>query len=95
MSDFNLIKDPFARRSFITGAAKTMLGIGAMPMLSRLAAASPAATAPEVGGKAKAVIYLYMNGGMSHLDTFDTKPGTESQGPVAVSYTHLTLPTKA
>ena len=82
MSDFNLIKDPFARRSFITGAAKTMLGIGAMPMLSRLAAASPAATAPEVGGKAKAVIYLYMNGGMSHLDTFDTKPGTESQGPV-------------
>ncbi len=83
MSDFNLIKDPFARRSFITGAAKTMLGIGAMPMLSQLAAAAPAgATMPKVGGKAKAVIYLYMGGGMSHLDTFDTKPGAETQGPV-------------
>ena len=62
MSDFKLIKDPFARRSFITGAAKAMLGIGAMPMLSQLAAASPAAPAKignKVGGKAKSVIYLY------------------------------------
>ena len=88
MSDFNLIKDPLARRSFITGAAKTMLGIGAMPMLSQLAAASqagpatPADLATKKGGKAKAVIYLYMSGGMSHLDTFDTKPGAETQGPV-------------
>jgi len=82
MSDFNLIKDPFDRRSFITGAAKTMLGIGAMPMLSQLAAASPAGSTPKIGGKAKAVIYLYMGGGMSHLDTFDTKPGAETQGPV-------------
>ena len=82
MSDFNLIKDPFARRSFITGAAKTMLGIGAMPMLSQLAAAASAGPATKLGGKAKAVIYLYMGGGMSHLDTFDTKPGAETQGPV-------------
>ena len=86
MSDFKLIKDPFARRSFITGAAKTMLGISTMPMLSQLASASPVVTTPKVnnkvGGKAKAVIYLYMNGGMSHLDTFDTKPGAETQGPV-------------
>ena len=85
MSDFKLIKDPFARRSFITGAAKAMLGIGAMPMLSQLAAASPATPAKignKVGGKAKSVIYLYMDGGMSHLDTFDTKPGAETQGPV-------------
>ena len=81
-----LIKDPFARRSFITGAAKAMLGIGAMPTLSQLAAASPAGATPKIGNKfggtAKAVIYLYMNGGMSHLDTFDTKPGAETQGPV-------------
>ena len=88
MSDFNLIKDPFARRSFIAGAAQTMLGIGTMPMLAQLAAASesgvasPTMPVSKVGGKAKAVIYLYMGGGMSHLDTFDTKPGAETQGPV-------------
>ncbi|MEM9280540.1 MAG: DUF1501 domain-containing protein [Verrucomicrobiota bacterium] len=27
------------------------------------------------------MIYLYMNGGMSHLDTFDPKPGGEVMGP--------------
>jgi hypothetical protein len=31
---------------------------------------------------AKRVIYLYMSGGMTHLDTLDTKPGHENQGPV-------------
>ena len=31
---------------------------------------------------AKNVIYLYMSGGMSHIDTFDTKPGAENQGPI-------------
>ena len=80
-----MIKDPFARRQFITSAAKTMLGIGAMPLLTQLAAAAPRTAKPdnEFGsGKAKSVIYLYMSGGMSHLDTFDTKPGAETQGPV-------------
>ena len=31
---------------------------------------------------AKRAIYLYMGGGMSHLDTFDPKPGAETQGPL-------------
>ena len=30
---------------------------------------------------AKHVIYLFMRGGMSHLDTFDPKPGKATQGP--------------
>lgn len=80
-----MIKDPFARRQFITSAAKTMLGIGAMPLLTQLAAAAPRTAKPDNesgSGKAKSVIYLYMSGGMSHLDTFDTKPGAETQGPV-------------
>ena len=29
---------------------------------------------PQFPGKAKAVIHLFMNGGPSHLDTFDPKP---------------------
>jgi hypothetical protein len=33
------------------------------------------------GGKAKACILLWMNGGPSHLDTFDPKPGTANGGP--------------
>ena len=31
---------------------------------------------------ARNVIYLYMSGGISHIDTFDTKPGADNQGPI-------------
>ena len=70
------IKDPFTRRAFVSGAAKSFLGVGAFPMLAGLGSPALASGQPvnRVGGKAKAVIYLYMSGGMSHLDTFDTKP---------------------
>jgi hypothetical protein len=37
-------------------------------------AAVAAAASAATGGKAKSVIYLFMTGGMSHLDTFDPKP---------------------
>ena len=83
MSDFKLIKDPFSRRTFVSGAAKTLLGVGAMPMLTNLATAATARGGQlNPKAKAKSVIYLYMSGGMTHLDTFDTKPGAETQGPV-------------
>ena len=78
-----IIKDPLTRRAFVSGAAKSFLGVGAIPMLSGLSNPTLASGKPvNRVGKAKAVIYLYMSGGMSHLDTFDTKPGAETQGPV-------------
>ena len=67
------------RRAFLSGAAKTFLGVGALPLLSNIA---HGASTVSAGGSAKRVIYLYMGGGMSHLDTFDTKPGAATQGPV-------------
>ena len=71
------------RRSFVAGAASSMLGLGAMPLLSNLALAQeePAAEARPTGGTAKNVIYIFLSGGMSHLDTFDPKPGAGTQGP--------------
>ncbi len=61
--------DDLARREFITRMAKTCLGVSLVPptMLARAVETS----APKFAGH---VIYLYMRGGMSHLDTFDTKP---------------------
>lgn len=89
MTVFKKANDPFSRRSFVAGAARSLLGIGSMPLLANIASASTpglnlGSENPDgaVGGKAKSVIYLYMSGGMSHLDTFDTKPGAETQGPV-------------
>src|SRR6516165_4221866 len=64
------------RRAFIEYAARSALGVCILPALGRAIAAAPAAT----GGKAKRLIYLFMNGGMTHLDTFDLKPGHENQG---------------
>lgn len=32
--------------------------------------------------RARQIIYLFLRGGMSHLDTFDPKPGQPTQGPV-------------
>jgi hypothetical protein len=78
-----------SRRRFISRAAKTFLGVSALPAGSLLsdstlraagAGASPLRQIPT----AKRVIYLYMNGGMSHLDTFDPKPGQEVMGPTGV-----------
>ncbi|MBE2287677.1 MAG: DUF1501 domain-containing protein [Prosthecobacter sp.] len=61
--------DDLARREFITRMAKTSLGVSLVPpaMLARAVETS----APKFAGH---IIYLYMRGGMSHLDTFDTKP---------------------
>lgn len=76
-----LIKDDPSRRRFLETSAKTFLGVGALG----IARPSHAALGPNLGlaeraGAAKHLIYLYMNGGMTHLDTFDTKPGHENQG---------------
>jgi len=71
----------WTRRRFVEGTAKTFLGVGALGMTSRAGAAlGPGLNLPERAGAAKHLIYLYMGGGMTHIDTFDTKPGHENQG---------------
>ncbi|MDF1860214.1 MAG: DUF1501 domain-containing protein [Verrucomicrobiales bacterium] len=73
--------DEWSRRRFMEGTAKTFLGVGALGMTSRSnAALGPNLGIPQRAGAAKHIIYLYMGGGMTHLDTFDTKPGHENQG---------------
>jgi Protein of unknown function (DUF1501) len=72
MNDFTN-PDEISRRSFLSNAARTLLGVHLFPMMgTQLAEAAPKGAA--TGAKAKHIIYLYMSGGMSHLDTFDPKP---------------------
>jgi len=66
--------DSVSRRAFMLRTAKSTLGVSVLAGLDKAFAASEAAP-PNVGGKAKSVIYLYMGGGMSHIDTFDPKTG--------------------
>lgn len=90
--------DEATRRAFLTNLARTTLGVSAATMFGSrtlTAASTLAADVPLQGmlqdpqdpvplqhATAKHVIYLFMSGGMSHIDTFDPKPGKATQGPI-------------
>ena len=86
MSDTNNL-DELTRRSFMASTAKACLGVTIAGSARNLFAPPAFAADPETvatgGGKAKSVIYLFMSGGMTHLDTFDPKPeaAAEFRGP--------------
>ena len=71
---------PVARRTFLSGG----VSLGAMALSSLLARSAPAATSEMKSrgviqplhhpAKIKRVIWLYMSGGPSHLETLDYKP---------------------
>jgi hypothetical protein len=69
--------DGVDRRRFLEYTAKSMLGVSVLGGLGTAVAAAPS---QKKGGKAKRLIYLFMTGAMTHLDTFDLKPGHENQG---------------
>ena len=79
-----LFSDELNRRRFVSLAAKSFLGVSILPWASHhsLSGAGLGLNRPlNHAPKAKNVIYLYMSGGMTHLDTFDPKTGTETGGP--------------
>ncbi len=79
----NRLDEP-SRRDFLVQSAKAFLGVSC---LSALGGGRALAGDPQPAGAAvprptaRNCIYFYLAGGMSHLDTFDPKPGAETQGP--------------
>ena len=72
----SLFSDELNRRRFVSLAAKSFLGVSILPWASHssLSGAGLGLNRPlNHAPKAKNVIYLYMSGGMTHLDTFDPK----------------------
>jgi hypothetical protein len=66
---------PLSRRKMLvrSGAGFGLIGLaGALQSTGSLRAAEPAA--PHEAPRAKRVIFLFMNGAPSHVDTFDPKP---------------------
>src|SRR6476661_7226565 len=76
----------FGRRSFIGGGLGAILS-AAIPSW-QLRAAEQAAVAGKKG-RGKSCILLWMNGGPSHIDTFDPKPGTKTGGDFKAIDTRL------
>jgi hypothetical protein len=66
----------FTRRSFLQTACCGMGGLALAALLheERVRANPLAARPPHRPAKARAVIFLFMAGGPSHLETFDPKP---------------------
>ncbi len=79
---------PPSRRDFLYGLGMSLGGVALNAMLqaesaglespgTASAAAKPSPLAPRSGhraAKARSCIFLFMEGGPSHLDTFDPKP---------------------
>jgi len=76
--------DTLSRREVFAHIARATLGVGLLPAFSRQLEAAANGTKAHT----KNIIYLMMQGAMSHLDTFDPKPGREEQGETK------TIPTK-
>src|SRR5689334_9687511 len=68
------------RRAFLADLGLGFTGLALAAMLHRDGFAAegrpwaPPDGRPHFGPKAKSVIWLFMNGGVSHLETFDPKP---------------------
>jgi Protein of unknown function (DUF1501) len=73
---------PLTRRDFLSRSGMGFASIGLAGLMAsqgqlsaaEIAGAPLAVKAPPLPAKAKRVIHLFMNGGPSHVDTFDPKP---------------------
>ena len=84
MNHHELVQRQVHRRAFL---GRSALGLGSVALASLVNPALVSAVTPEtkldtgvlgsvrhIAPKAKRVIFLYMSGGPSHLETFDHKP---------------------
>src|SRR6267154_2657114 len=99
MSEFdhsNHLRDLFlTRRQLLGRMGNGFAALGVMSLLGEPALASPLQQAantdnpmaprkPPMAAKAKRVIFLFMNGGPSHVDTFDPKPSLQKYAGKAI-----------
>jgi hypothetical protein len=69
------IPPPLSRREFLrrSGVGFGMLGLAGL-LVPHATASAVSTSAPHFAPKAKRVIHFFLNGGPSHVDTFDPKP---------------------
>ncbi|HEY1785112.1 MAG TPA: DUF1501 domain-containing protein, partial [Pirellulales bacterium] len=74
------------RRGFLQ---RTSMGFGWLALsglANRWAAAETRAVGPHFAPRAKHVIFLFMDGGVSHIDTFDPKPEVDKHHGESVNW---------
>ena len=91
MTPLHQLDEP-SRRQFLSTTARTAFGVSlGGASASWFSSAQAAEAIAQSNGKAKNVIYLYMAGGMTHIDTFDPKPHAPSEyrGPTKTISTNV------
>jgi hypothetical protein len=85
MAPFPAFDDRRSRRHLLAGAARAGLGVAILDGVAGAVtgAAGAAPPAADFGN----VICLFMKGALSHIDTFDPKPGRDEQGETEVIQT--------
>ena len=83
---------PLPRRAFLADLGMGFTGLALGAMLQRDARASAGTWSPPTGlphlpAKAKNVIWLFMNGGVSHMESFDPKPMLTKYGGKTIAET--------
>src|SRR3954465_11567986 len=71
---------PLTRRELLQRSAMGLGALGLAGLLSEQDARADAMApkSPHFAGKAKRVVHFFLNGGPSHVDTFDPKPALET-----------------
>lgn len=84
--------DPVSRRDFLCRVAQQAFGLSILPGLGGLVAAADAQSSAHPvrkAGIAKHLIYIRLTGAMSHVDTFDPKPGKDVMGDTKAIQTKI------
>jgi len=86
------LRRKFIRRNFLADVGLGFTGLALGAMLHRDSYANDDAWSPPTGQphfrpKAKSVIWLFMNGGISHLESFDPKPMLTKYGGKTIAET--------
>jgi len=76
-----------SRRAFLRSGGMGFGSLALAGMLGRDGAGSPLAT--HFPARAKRVIHVFLNGGMSQVDTFDPKPELQARGGQRLPYDNL------
>jgi hypothetical protein len=80
-----------SRRSFLIHRARDLSGVALAAMLARDSGAAepwrPPDGRPHFAPKAKSVIWLFMRGGVSHMESFDPKPALTKYAGKAINET--------
>src|SRR5262245_17740904 len=88
---------PASRRTFLADLGMGFTGLALGAMLHRDGVTRSEASAPPVRPKARAksVIWIFLSGGYSHLETFDPKPALNRYAGMTFDKTPFENPLKS